>query len=426
MALAWSFPGAVGGLEAQAVAYFVAPEGRPENAGTPESPWDLASALGGGHEIEPGATLFLRGGVYRRRPQEMFEVRLSGAEEKPIHVRPLRGERVTIDGGLQVVEPTAHVWIWDLEIMVSEPNPVEPTEPGSSPVSFTRPNGGVNVLGSRNNKFINLVVHHCRGGFGFWSGHVNGEIYGCLIYDNGWWGQDRGHGHAVYTQNQEGTKVIADCIMTGGYSYTMHAYGSERAYVDHFLIEGNIAYDGGPFLVGGGRPSQDIQVCHNYLYNVPMRIGYAAPENHDCLLRDNVIVHANLEVKNYRSGEVRDNLLVDGQVDLPGSENLTVEGNRTLPLDSLRQEGPLIVLRPNKYDPNRAHLAIFNWGRALAVQVDGAGFLRDGERFVLKDPKHFFGDPVHWGVCEKGKIMVPLFQREFAAFVLLKKAEWEK
>jgi len=37
--------------------------------------------------------------------------------------------------------------------------------------------------------------------------------------------------------------------------------------------------------------------------------------------------------------------------------------------------------------------------------------------------RHFFGDPAHWGVCDQGKIMVPLFQREFAAFVLLKQAE---
>ena len=110
---------------------------------------------------------------------------------------------------------------------------------------------------------------------------------------------------------------------------------------------------------------------------------------------------------------------------LPGSENLTMEGNRTLTADALREEGPLIVLRPNKYDPNRAHLAVFNWGRALAVQVDVADFLQEGESFVLHDPRHFFGDPVHWGRCEKGRIMVPMFHREFAAFVLLKKTPGE-
>ena len=43
---------------------------------------------------------------------------------------------------------------------------------------------------------------------------------------------------------------------------------------------------------------------------------------------------------------------------------------------------------------------------------------------MLKDPKHFFGDPVHWGICEKGKIMVPMFHKEFAAFVMLKDGKY--
>ena len=90
-------------------------------------------------------------------------------------------------------------------------------------------------------------------------------------------GTDRGHGHAIYTQNEDGTKTVTDCIMTGGYGYTMHAYGSKRAYVDNYLIEGNIAYKANMFLIGGGRPSHDIRVLENYLYGVSMQIGYSAP-----------------------------------------------------------------------------------------------------------------------------------------------------
>src|SRR5438309_1818301 len=80
------------------------------------------------------------------------------------------------------------------------------------------------------------------------------EIYGCIIYDNGWPATDRGHGHAIYTQNKDGITTISDCIMTGGHGYTMHAYGSSRAYVDNFRLLQNIAYKGGSFLIGGGRP----------------------------------------------------------------------------------------------------------------------------------------------------------------------------
>ena len=52
--------------------------------------------------------------------------------------------------------------------------------------------------------------------------------------------------------------------------------GSSRAYVDNYLLSGNICYDAGPFLVGGGRPSHNIRVLDNYLYNINMQIGYAA------------------------------------------------------------------------------------------------------------------------------------------------------
>jgi hypothetical protein len=57
----------------------------------------------------------------------------------------------------------------------------------------------------------------------WWAESRDSERYGCLIYDNGWKAPDRGHGHAIYTQNNEGIKTIADCIMTGGYGYTLHA-----------------------------------------------------------------------------------------------------------------------------------------------------------------------------------------------------------
>jgi hypothetical protein len=48
----------------------------------------------------------------------------------------------------------------------------------------------------------------------WWSGDIDSELYGCLVYDNGWTASDRNHGHAIYTQNKEGTKVIADNILS--------------------------------------------------------------------------------------------------------------------------------------------------------------------------------------------------------------------
>ena len=390
------------------VAYFAAPDGKPDNPGTKDSPWDIASALDGTHKIEPGATVFLRSGVYRRRAKgqrwddwtEKFEIKLAGTEDKPIHVRPFPGEHVIIDGGVAAQAPSTHVWVWDLEIMVSEPNAAEPVEPGSHPESFTRPWGGLDIMGGEHLKFIDLAIHHCRQGVSFWTNSHNTDIYGALIYDNGWPGKDRGHGHAIYTQNQfeTGFKRILDCIMTGGYSYTMHAYGSRRAYVDNYVIEGCIAYAAGAFLVGGGRPSRGIRVLDNALYGVPMQIGYNAPHNEDCEVRGNVIANAGMHIKKYKKVVNQDNLV--------------------LAKADARPAEPRIVFRPNKYDRNRAHLAIFNWQKSPQVEVAVGEFMKEGERYRLHHPKRLFGKPVHEGACQSGRIVVPM-DGEFAAYVVL-------
>jgi hypothetical protein len=349
----------------------------------------------------------MRGGTYKhpdRRPNCLgFEVKLTGSKDKPIHVRACPGERVTIDGGLCVVAPAAGLWLRDLEILVSEnlSQPRVSKQPGSSPSDLSRPHGGLSMLDGPNSRYINLVIHDNAQGVSFWKAAADCELYGCLIYDNGWSAPDRGHGHAVYTQNQDGLKTIADNIMTGGYGYTMHAYGSRNAYVDNYLLEGNIAYDGGQFLIGGGRPSRNIRAAKNFLYNVSMRVGYDAPENEDCEIRDNVIVNGALSINKYKKA--------------------VSEGNLILAQDAPRPKGVLAMLRPNKYDPARANLAIYNWDKLPEVTIDVSAWLKDGQRFRLMDPRKFFGEPVHQGVAKGGKIAVPM-KSEFAALVALASA----
>ena len=59
--------------------------------------------------------------------------------------------------------------------------------------------------------------------------------------------------------------------MTGGFGYSMHAYGSSRAYVDNYVAEGNIVYDAGQFLIGGGRPPLSEVRRALTEYGVPLR-----------------------------------------------------------------------------------------------------------------------------------------------------------
>jgi hypothetical protein len=159
------------------------------------------------------------------------------------------------------------------------------------------------------------------------------------------------------------------------------------------VIEDNIAYERGPFLIGGGRPSHGIVIRRNYLHKVDLMVGYGA-ENEDCEVRDNVLVSGRISIRKYRKA--------------------VNEGNAS----GVPQNRAILI--PNKYDPARAHLAVYNSAKAAAVRVPAGPFLKAGDAFRLLDAKDFFGKPVVEGKLEGDAIAVPM-SGEFAAFVLVKK-----
>jgi hypothetical protein len=182
-------------------------------------------------------------------------------------------------------------------------------------------------------------------------------------------------------------------------TYTLHAYGSERAYVDNFLVEENICYNKGPFLIGGGRPSKNIRVFRNYLYNVSMRIGYNALHNENCEIRNNVIVNGDLSITRYKKAVQKDNLIIKTNQNRPA--------------------GVKSVLLTNRFDRNRAHLVIYNWGKAKNVEVAAKPFMKSGDLYRLMDPQNPFGNPVAEGRCY-GDVIKVAVEGDFAVFVLLR------
>lgn len=390
----------------QAAEWRVAPPGTAQGRGTTASPWDIGSALGGEQPVAPGDTIWLHSGTYKRPFENLgmgWPVRLAGTAGAPIHIRAFPGQRVTVDGGLNIQAPSTHLWVWDLEILVSEPRPASPLPPDPTYQNLQRPWGGLNVHGGDHCKFINLVIHDNAQGVSWWVGSKDSELHGCIIYDNGWPGTDRGHGHAVYTQNREGTKVISDCLFTGGFGYTLHAYGSSRASVDNYRVEGNIAWAANTFLIGGGQPSRSIRVLTNIFHGVPVQLGYNAPTNVDCEVRGNILVNSGLKIQRFHQVQQEDNTLLGRQ--------------------DKRPDGYHAILRPNAYDTNRAHLVVFNWQGASEVEVDLEGFLRPRDRYRLLDPRNVYGSPVLSGAVGtegEGVVRIPV-RGEFNVFVVLRR-----
>ena len=122
-------------------------------------------------------------------------------------------------------------------------------------------------------KPINLNVHD-TGGIAAWSDGEGGEIYGCLIYYNGWKGPDRAHGHAIYAQSRHGTKRLIDNVAFWQFGYGIHCYGSPKASLQGFDVEGNAGFKNNSLsnpdgcstdiYIGGQTPAGRITIKDNY------------------------------------------------------------------------------------------------------------------------------------------------------------------
>ena len=435
--------------------------GTPLGDGTWEHPLDLATALSSKSPAKPGDILTLRGGTYRGA----FVSVLTGTENNPITMREVPDARVTIDGSLTV--QGAWSTYWGLEVMNSSGDRAK-----GRPI-------GVDIFGPHT-KFINLIVHDAGSGMGFWTPAVDAEIYGCLIYDNGWQGPDpdRGHGHGIYTQNQTGTKRIVDNVLFNGYGWGIHAY-TEGGALNGFHIEGNTVFNSGSdtrqgyhydnILVGGLRPAERIELIGNYTYHTPgkggrNRLGYSAP-NKDVLIRDNYFAGGSpvLSVSGWQrvtmvgntffglqnllslirpaAGaetspyQIDDNTYMGGDAATPINwQNQSVDfgqwqeaGNfdhngRLVATPSNRPVGTKVFVRPNRYEPGRANIIVFNWDLKSNVEVDLHEVLSPGAPYEVRNVLSYYGAPVATGVYSGNPVTIPMNGTsagpEFNAFVV--------
>ena len=462
--------------------FYAAPDGTPGGDGAKQRPWDLKTALRPAPAIKPGDTLWLRGGLYGDG-KITFESRLAGTADKPIKVRQAAGERATINGGLAIYAP--YTWYWGFE--------VTNTNPGRT-AARNAPECVNTYDGSKGVKLINLVLHDCSQGIGFWAAAENGEAYGNLVYYNGYQDTDRGHGHGIYTQNRDGTKTIADNIVFSQFGLGIQAYGSSNAFVQGYEMQGNIVFNNGAISDGAnyvdnimfaiGIPMERIRVEDNCTYHRPdankgySRLGWSFSQamNKDVVVRKNMWIGgiSAIEMWNWTNITFTDNTtysekslnailsMANGQDSKAYTwDNNTYYGSGTFRLGernqafgswksltgldansrflSGRPAGLWRIVRPNKYEPGRANIAIYNWDRGDSVAVDVSSILKSGDRYEIRDAQNFYGAPVAAGVYEGSPVSIPMTglqpaapvgsvptapvhtAPEFGAFILLKK-----
>jgi hypothetical protein len=404
-------------LPASAAEFYAAPGAGSNGDGSIGNPWTLTTALGQPSAVHAGDTIWLRGGTY----SGTYHSTLTGTASAPIIVRQYAGERATIDGGNSggmpiLVVGGAYTWYWGFEVMSSDPNRIS-QQASSQPSDIGRGEGVVidQTPGSGvGTKFINLALHDTRQGVSFWKEAKDSEIYGCVVYYNGWQGPDDGHGHGIYVQNDTGTKRIVDTVIAQQFGQGIHAYGSENAFLNNLYLEGNTAFENGNLtsywqrntLVGGGSTANNPTLISNLLYypNGPrpytaLKLGYSAPCAN--LTMSNNYVANNSEFQ-CTGMAISGNTFYGAIVGLDESQ---FPDNTYL---NHRPATNAVFVRPNVHELGRANITVFNWTLQSSVDVDLTGIAYVGSTFQIRNAQDFFGSPVVSGTYAGGTVSIPM------------------
>src|SRR2546426_459273 len=325
--------------------WYAAPNGSSSGDGSSGRPWNLATALSGGNgKVQPGDTVWLRGGTYAGQ----FRSTLTGTAAAPIVVRQYPGERAIIDGAGSTsdtfVADGSYSVFWGFEMTNSDPVRCCSTS------SFFR--ADMMVGHATHVKFINMIVHDGGPGYYTWSPYGDVEIYGAIIYNIGYDGSDRGHGHGMYLKNDLGPLVVRDNILFNSYGYGIHAYtNTGDGLLNGIHLEGNVSFNSGTLSAQGTSgnignlgqpPANDMAMIDNMTYFSP-----------------------GIGGSNWLLGS-GDGLTATGNYVVGGSgmsqgtwTNAIITGN-TVITSGTKPTQPLVFVRPNAYQPGRANAIIYN------------------------------------------------------------------
>ncbi len=289
------------------------------------------------------------------------------------------------------------------------------------------------------------------------------ELYGSLIYNNGFQGPTRGHGHGIYVQNDQGTKLIKDNILFNGFGYGIHAYG-EGGRTNGLHIEGNTIVRSGllanlgtgsdpNILVGGTtNPAERITILDNYGWHSPsagainVQMGYGAPYEGDMDFRDNYLVGGGrvLTTRKWQSINLSGNTLIGAANRLvddtnPGTilyrnwnNNQHYQVTQLQPFNhqgtpynfsgwrnatgydsqsTFSASNPTqtqVFVQPNQYEAGRANITVFNHALLNTVNVDVSTILQMGAQYEVRNAQDFFAPPVLTGTYNGGQITLPM------------------
>jgi hypothetical protein len=448
-----TYGGTAGPATIVVAGWYAAPNGTSDGDGS-SRPWDLQTALSGGHgKVHPGDTIWLRGGTYAGT----FTASLTGTSAAPIVVRQYPGERATIDGGSSTLETLTvdgqWTFYWGFEIMQSG------TARWCAACLGLRPTG-VYVRSAAHVKFINLIVHDVGHGTYTENTAHDIEIYGWIIYNGGHENSTRSDGHGIYIKNDgNGWKIARDNVIFDQFGFGIHGYTETGSgQLKNLVFDGNMLFNNGsvtdypnPNLALGGTGIADNDtVTGNMTYFSPgvgwksALLGFQTLLNGTLTCRGNYLVggsdvldlgywqglsvSTNTIVGTGRMVDVHDTSTVGWQWSVnqywrdPLAAAWAYQGtdhtlNDWQVVTGLGATGHAsagqptqaqVFVRPNRYESGRAHVAIYNWSSQAAVLVDLTSVVRMGDRYEVRNVQDVFGNPVASGTYGGGVVSIPM------------------
>lgn len=399
--------------------WYVAPGGSSNGEGTIAKPWSLHFAFRNTAKIRPGDTLVVRGGTYtlpngsNSDSRQRLESHLSG-----VTVRPYPGEHVVLD----LFNPNVEYKQFDIkgtnstyigfEVFNSDQKSRVSKIGGPWPIDVNR--GSIGVYGD-GNTIANFIVHDLNGGVGMQNPGA-GTIYGSINYNNGWQGPDDPHGHGCYSQGRN--KVIEATISINQFAVGQHFYGTGNAtmrdiqILDNFVINSSAGQGVGynpqrEVLIGGGMRADQIEFSRNVVWEgrqiSTIDLGYGGQQNGTLIANDNWSFNGVRFLGSWESVTFQGNTVVSPHrvVDYmpPGTmgphnwhanayfsssaKPFAIRGQpkthgeffRATGFDQFATLKPAptgvqVWVKPNKFEPGRAHIAVANFSGATSVNVD--------------------------------------------------------
>ena len=239
----------------------------------------------------------------------------------------------------------------------------------------------------------------------------------------------------------------------------MHVYGSSKSFLKGFRIVGNVAFNNGclykpgsmtrGILVGGDAPLEDVVVEENMTDLGGLQLGYTwGTSNKSLIARKNYAQGTSIYYQDRFAFE--ENTVIGGrpvlwvtQEENGSTANYKIDRNtyyntepkyhspfmltsgkerKGFSLAGWRKQGfdanskfragrpkrAKVFVRPNKYQPGRANIVVYNWDEKPKVRVDLKDVLKRGQRFRIVSARNFFGPTVVSGTYQGGSVSVPM------------------